>query len=273
MKTEALIIDFLAECAVRGLSAKTVEQYSWALTRLGKECPILPCTEGQVLTVVGDPALRLESRRDLLKSLRVFFRWVERLHQIPNPCDGLRPLPKQRHLPRVLTEDEVVRLVAAAGNPRDRALLLLVLDSGVRLGEVVGMRQAQLRGQWLEVDGKVGVRQVPVSKEVMAKLKELGDGDQIWTGLKGPLTLHGVKLAYRRLFNQAGIAGPKKGAHTIRHTFATMWLRYGGGLRQLQAIMGHKHIETTMIYVHLAGHDVLAEHSRYSPVKTLGLVD
>ena len=53
MKTEALIIDFLAECAVRGLSAKTVEQYGWALTRLGKDCPMLPCTESQVLTVVG----------------------------------------------------------------------------------------------------------------------------------------------------------------------------------------------------------------------------
>ena len=95
----------------------------------------------------------------------------------------------------------------------------------------------------------------------------------MWTGLKGPLTFHGVKLAYRRLFDRAGIRGPKKGAHTLRHTFATMWLRYGGGLRQLQTIMGHKHIETTMIYVHLAGHDVLVEHARYSPVRTLGLVD
>ena len=81
-------------------------------------------------------------------------------------------------------------------------------------------------------------------------LKGLGDGDHVWTGLKGPLTFHGVKLAYRRLFDRAGIQGPKKGAHTLRHTFATMWLRYGGGLRQLQTIMGHKHIETTMIYVH-----------------------
>jgi site-specific recombinase XerD len=52
-----------------------------------------------------------------------------------------------------------------------------------------------------------------------------------------------------------------------------MWLRYGGGLRQLQAIMRHKHIETTMIYVQLAGHDVLKEHARHSPVRTLGLVD
>jgi hypothetical protein len=93
LKTETLIVDFLAECAVRGLSAKTVEQYRWALARLGKDCPTLPCTEGQVLTVVGDPALRLESRRDVLKSLRVFFSWVERRHGFPTPAMGYNHCP------------------------------------------------------------------------------------------------------------------------------------------------------------------------------------
>ena len=270
MDTARLVAEYLAECNIRGLAAKTKEQYAWALVRLEKDCPTLPCTDVEVLTIVGDPALKLESRRDLLKSLRVFFRWAHRRHQLPNPCDGLQPLPRQQHLPRVLTEEEVTQLVAAADNARDR---VLVLDSGLRLGEVAGLRHADLRGQWLEVSGKVGMRQVPVSPEVMITLKGLGNGDHVWTGLKGPLTFHGVKLAYRRLFDRAGIRGPKKGAHTLRHTFATMWLRYGGGLRQLQTIMGHKHIETTMIYVHLAGHDVLVEHARYSPVRTLGLVD
>ena len=273
MDTARLVAEYLAECNIRGLAAKTKEQYAWALVRLEKDCPTLPCTDVEVLTIVGDPALKLESRRDLLKSLRVFFRWAHRRHQLPNPCDGLQPLPRQQHLPRVLTEEEVIQLVAAADNARDRVLLLLVLDSGLRLGEVAGLRHADLRGQWLEVSGKVGMRQVPVSPEVMITLKGLGNGDHVWTGLKGPLAFHGVKLAYRRLFDRAGIRGPKKGAHTLRHTFATMWLRYGGGLRQLQTIMGHKHIETTMIYVHLAGHDVLVEHARYSPVRTLGLVD
>ena len=50
-----------------------------------------------------------------------------------------------------------------------------------------------------------------------------------------------------------------------------MWLRYGRSLTQLKDIMGHKHIETTMLYVHLAGRDLLVEHARYSPVRTLGL--
>ena len=116
-------------------------------------------------------------------------------------------------------------MVEAADNARDRALLLLVLDSGLRLGEVAGLRQEQLRGQWLEVDGKVGVRQVPVPPEVMAVLKGLGDGDHVWTGLKGPLTFHGVKLIYRRLFGQAFEAprkGPTRfGTRSLRCGFAT----------------------------------------------------
>ena len=136
---------------------------------------------------------------------------------IPNPCDGLQPLPKRRYLPRVLTEEEAVHLVAAADSLRDKGLLLLVFDSGLRLGEVAGLRHPQLRGQWIEVEGKVGVRQVPVSREVMAMLRKLGDGEFVWTGLKGPLTFHGVKLAYRRLFDQAGISGPKRRPHPAPH--------------------------------------------------------
>ena len=95
MDTARLAAEYLAECDIRGLATKTTEQYAWALVRLEKDCPTLPCTDVEVLTIVGDPALKLESRRDLLKSLRVFFRWAHRRHQLPNPCDGLQPLPRQ----------------------------------------------------------------------------------------------------------------------------------------------------------------------------------
>ena len=54
----------------------------------------------------------------------------------------------------MLTEEEVIQLVAAADNARDRVLLLLVLDSGLRLGEVAGLRQAQLRGNGCKLMGK-----------------------------------------------------------------------------------------------------------------------
>ena len=70
----------------------------------------------------------------------------------------------------------------------------------------------------------------------------------------------------RPVFQHPAKAGP----HCLRHTFATWYLRAGGGVRQLQDILGHTKIETTMIYVQLAGRDVQADHSRYSPARTMG---
>ena len=87
-----------------------------------------------------------------------------------------------------------------------------------------------------------------------------------------PLTHYGVKEVFLRLFEKAGIGGKKAGPYAIRHTFATWYLRNGGGVRQLQEILGHQSIETTMIYVHLAGLDIQADHARHSPVRTVGLL-
>ena len=77
-----------------------------------------------------------------------------------------------------------------------------------------------------------------------------------------PLTHYGVKEVFLRLFEKAGIGGKKAGPYAIRHTFATWYLRNGGGVRQLQEILGHQSIETTMIYVHLADLFLVGGHDR-----------
>ena len=208
-----------------------------------------------------------------MKCLKTFFAWAGRIYHLPNPCSGLSPLPRSRQLPRVLTTEEVRRLLESSLSARDRTLLLTVMDCGLRVGEVAGLRRYSLQDGWLVVTGKSGVRQVPVSTELAGRLDELGDGEYLWMGRRGPLGKHGVIQAYNRMFEKAGILGRKGGAHALRHTFATMYLRSGGGVRQLQSILGHQSVETTMIYVHLAGVDVRIDHARHSPVKTLGLLD
>ena len=272
MQTAPLVDEYLAHCRLRGLSEKTVSQYRWALNRLRHQCPELPRDGFDLVPLIGDGSLGAESRRDLLKCLKAFFSWAARRYQLPNPCDELSPMPRRRRSRRVLTVDEVNRLLAAAENPRDRALLLVILDCGLRLAEVANLRHHHVRDGWLVVSGKTGERQVPVSSELVSLLGDLGAGEHLWVGRQGPLTREGIMLIYRRMFEHAGIAGPKTGPHTLRHTFGTFYIREGGGVRQLQQIMGHTRIETTMIYVHLAGNDVAADHAIHSPARRLGLV-
>ena len=272
MQTVPLVDEYLAHCRLRGLSDKTVSQYQWALNRLSLNCPELPHDGFDLVPLIGDGSLRAESRRDLLKCLKAFFNWAELRHRWPNPCKGLTPPRRRTQTRRILTREEIAQLFAAALSTRDRALVLVILDCGLRLGEVANLRQHHVRDGWLVVSGKTGERQVPVSSELAALLGTLGADEHLWIGRQGPLTREGIVLIYRRMFDRASITGPKTGPHTLRHTFGTFYIREGGGVRQLQQIMGHSRIETTMIYVHLAGTDVAADHAIHSPARSLGLV-
>ena len=100
MQTTDLVSQFLGECGVRGLSPATVEQYNWAFSRLLAHCPEMPDSGQELLPVLqGSLELAPESRRDLLKCLRTFFRWAERRHHLPNPCGEVDPLPRPRRQP------------------------------------------------------------------------------------------------------------------------------------------------------------------------------
>ena len=271
--TANLVTKYLGECGARGLADSTIRQHQWALDRLAVHCPELPCGTPDILPVFDDPRLALESRKDLRKCLRTFFGWAGQRYGLEDPCAGLGRFPRSKHLPRVLTHDEVGQLISAATQKRDRVMLLTVLDSGLRVREVSGLRRWSIRDGWLVVEAKGAVRQVPMSPELGAELFRLAKGNNIWIGKEGkPLTHHGVREVFLRLFEKAGVGGKKAGPHAIRHTFATWYLRNGGGVRQLQQILGHQSIETTMIYVHLAGLDIQAHHAAQSPVKTLGLL-
>ena len=272
MQTEPLVNQYLGECESRGLSPKTLEQRRWALGRLVAHCPELPSGDTDLLPVLSNTGLASESLRDLDKCLRTFFRWASKRHGVNNPTLSLDPLPYRMQLRRVLTRQEVMQLLNVALTRRDRALALVIMDCGLRLGEVVGLRHGDIRDGWLTVYGKTGARQVPVSPTVAAELDAIAAGSYLWHRDGEALSFDGVKTVYRRLFHRAEILGPKLGPHALRHTFATMYLRAGGGVRQLQSILGHSKLETTTIYVHLAGVDVQEDHARYSPVRTLALV-
>ena len=118
-----------------------------------------------------------------------------------------------------------MQLLNVALTRRDRALALVIMDCGLRLSEVAGLRHGDIRDGWLTVYGKTGARQVPVSPSVAAELDAIAAGSYLWHRDGEALGFDGIKTAYKRLFKRAGIIGPKVGPHTLRHTFATMYLR------------------------------------------------
>ena len=267
MKTAAIVDMYLGDAKNRRLSEKTVDGYGWALGKLVGAFPDrLPDDAEVLLRFLGDQELSEVSRHDLWRVTKTFWRWAAKKDLVSDiMCSVPAPLIRGQ-MPRTLTDDEVARALDATQSRRDVALLAVLLDTGIRLGELVTLKPGAIKPHVLVVSGKVGERVVPISSHIRDLLLEVGEGEHIWIGRRGPMTRSGVTLAIRRALRQANILPPKAGPHVLRHTFALHYIMRGGDVFSLQRIMGHQSVKTTMIYVYMSANDLVAQHSRYSPM-------
>lgn len=273
MKTEKAKNNFLQ--AKEGLSPRTLEQYSTALDCLERECPKMPKKPEPIREALNKaPTIWVKHAR--WRVWRVFFRWCSREYGTPNPMDRVDE-PK---LPEVemtaLEREELPTVLAAASNLRDRAIVALALDSGVRASEFGRIRILDISTDTVRLWGK-GRRQVrvPISPEMRHLIQFLIDHDGhggpqslLFTGQDGrPLSRFAVYRIVRRCMERAGIAGPKLGSHCLRHSLGRHFIGSGGDAFTLQRIMRHKNISTTLKYVKLNMDDVVEKHNDHSPVR------
>ena len=210
-----------------------------ALYRFTDVVPVLPPDEGeiddQIRVTLGDPDDYASStRRQRYIVLNQFFGskigrglgLAHLLEDIPIPAKGEPRIV-------VLTAEEVDALIDAVETEQERALVYLLLHTGIRIGEVEGMKVAHIVDGELTVDGKQGPRPVTLQPEMERILRELAnEAGDIWWDDNGPLSLGQLEYRYHKIAKRAGIR--HQGPHALRHTFATMWLRNGGGLGELQ---------------------------------------
>ena len=265
--TEEMAGKFLEYCRQRQLADKTLEFYQWCLEKLVRQCPEWPASSGKIAAAWDCPTLGRVSRCDLERGLRTFLYWAEETHGCPNPLRGTKKMPQAKTLPRVLEEEEAAAVWNACANEQERAMVALLLDTGIRLGELAALRWGDVGTRSLNVSGKTGPRVVPVSPSVRKMLDGLGDSHHIWVSRKGPMTRSAVQMALRRIFPRAGLSGPKLGPHLLRHTFATHYVDGGGSLAHLQRILGHASISTTEIYLHLSVSGLQSDHAEHSPAR------
>jgi site-specific recombinase XerD len=221
-----------------------------------------------------------------VRTLRAFGSWVAREFELAaNPLQGL-PFPR---VPQVLLpslrEPDVRALLQAASlgeqPERDQAIVMLLLDTGLRLAEAAGL----CLGDIDLVDGRAtvmgkGARQrvVPLGRRtrqalrrVLARRGGAAPDEPLFLAIDGqPLTMHGIQQLFRRLTKRAAIDG-RCSPHIMRHTFARSFLRNGGDVFSLQRILGHSpsSLQVTRRYVDLDDDDLRAAHREASPVDRL----
>jgi integrase/recombinase XerD len=165
----------------------------------------------------------------------------------------------------VLSEAEMARILDSIAvddlvHLRDRALFELLYSSGLRIGEALKLKVADVDVENRMVlirRGKGGKDRVePVSEAAMKFLKlhlsgreDLKD-ELVFKGVLGRLTSSTVNERFKKLAAEAGVIRKHLSVHSIRHSVATHLLEHGADLRYVQELLGHESIETTAIYTH-----------------------
>jgi integrase/recombinase XerD len=283
---ERLTLDFLAYLELeRGLSRNTLGAYQSDLAQLGaflaaRGVSPLDVEHGDLAAFLAELADGGEDRPPVAAAtlqrkaacLRSFYRHLRREGLIDNdPTADLRGPPKTKRLPKVLSREQVAKLLAQPRGTeplalRDRALLEVMYACGLRVSEAIGLDlgDVDLEEGMLRARGKGSKeRIVPVGRDAIAALQAYS--------ARGRPRLVGMRVESRLFVNHRGSALTRQGLykiiqnhartaglaelmtpHTLRHTFATHLLAGGCDLRSLQEMLGHADLATTQIYTHLS---------------------
>jgi integrase/recombinase XerD len=178
------------------------------------------------------------------------------------------PYPKKvLHLPQVLSQEEVARLIDAAEFPFHRILLMTLYATGARRAEVAHLKISDIDSQRMVIHIRGGKGRK--DRDVMLSPKLLDALRVYWRGLRHkptnwlfpgnrwhtasyPVTTKVLWTACQQAAQRAGLADKHIHPHTLRHCFATHLLEAGADLRTIQMLLGHRDLEETTIYLHLS---------------------
>jgi integrase/recombinase XerD len=250
---------------LRGFSPRTRKVYRGQIRRFARRCGVGPAdVQGHDVAdylrhLAEKQAVSRSYHSQALSALRYLFIRVLRrpmvVEEIPRP-------KRSRRLPFVLSRAEVRRLVDASRSPYERALIMLLYSTGMRVSELVRMRTADLDPD----RGMVRVRQGKGSKDRYTLLSERAAGavedhlrycddgvGWVFPGAREgrPITTRSVQKTIARMGERAGIR-KKVTPHVLRHSFATHLLEAGTDIRFIQQLLGHSSTRTTEIYTHVS---------------------
>jgi site-specific recombinase XerD len=252
------------DLAVRGINERTAENYLRSVAGLTRHYGRPPGeltiedVEAYLLHLRQFRQLTWESVSKVVTGLRFFYDVT-----LGRPPAHFRiPGPKQAsRQPEVLSRQEVARLLARTTHRRDRALLLTTYAAGLRVSEVVALRVAHLDSERMLIRVEQGKgrcdRYALLTERLLAELRAYWRVSRpapwLFPGQRPdrPVTRRTALRAYVAAKRRAGIT-KRGGIHALRHAFATHLVEAGVDLHTIQCLLGHRQIETTTRYLHLA---------------------
>lgn len=283
--------DFLLSREVMRCSDKTLIHYRYSTGQFvdwleghGVTAPteIRPAHVRARLAEVAGMGVKDTTQHVHARGIKTFLRFLQSEQYIQAEIKIVMPRLDHKRMPS-LSVDEVHRVLKHCENPRNTALILLMVDSGLRLAETCALT-------WGDIDAKSGLvrvvrgkggkaRSVVVGAKTRRALiayrrwciqltgRDLTDADGVWLSLNThePIKANAITLALRRIGKAAGI---NLSPHMLRRTFATFSLRAGMNPLHLQGLLGHSTLEMTRRYVQILDEDLKEAHEKYGAIDT-----
>jgi integrase/recombinase XerD len=220
-----------------------------------------------------DRGLKVTTARTRLKQLRAFMRFL-----IDQDIIGEHVLKRKiklkvpDYLPRAIAPGDVRKLLGAITAIRDRALILVLLRTGMRIGELLGLKMIDLdvREKKIHIyEGEKNClgRVVYLSDDALMAVKLwLSKRDKrkeyLFYGLRSHLCYTSARNIFTQSLRETGLLGKGYTLHSLRHTFASELLNAGMRLECLQLLLGHRDIEMTRRYARLTDRSREEEYFR-----------
>jgi site-specific recombinase XerD len=290
---------FLLNARARHLSHYTIKDYLTTFRRfagfLGEDTEIDEISHKEVEIFLATLPVSKKTLLNYHVGLSALWTWAESEELVKEHIIRKVPRPKpEKRAIKPYTEDEVRSMLNALSysmtyfrpgkresahrlqhTERNRAIILLLLDTGIRAAELCSLQihHVDLKSRWVRVYGKGDKERVlPFSARTgkaiwkyLALRKEDDVVDYLFITKYGdPVQSHSLLKAMRRVGQRAGVRGVT--VHRFRHTFAVNYLRNGGDAYSLQMMLGHSTMEMVKTYLALAQADLDKNHKLASPV-------
>lgn len=287
---------FVLACQARKLSPHTISDYSVTLEKLAAFAhnkDVTTVTRGDLRSFLASQDVSKKTLYNYHIGLSVFFKWCisEDLIQI-NPLDGIQRAKPEKRSIEPIPRDHVEKILDAAQRVtyqrndqtvsqflpdryRNRAIILLLLDTGLRASELCTIKKPNLdlQSRSVKVIGKLSKERIlffsPTTAQALWKMPDTY-GNYLFPGSgNGPMSRHSLRRLLYRACDRAGV--PQYSPHDFRHTFAINFLRNYPNIYALQQMLGHTTLDMVKNYLAISESDVQAAHLQASPVENWNL--
>lgn len=283
--------EFIQEQKFRGNSNYTLDYYKRSLKMFlnfcGNDMDIedidVVLFKSYQLYISENLDINRVSVRTYARAVKVFLRWLYFEDYIDIDVNKLLLMKATKDVIIPLSDTEVKELIRYYDNStylncRNKTMLMLMLDCGLRLSEVVNLKisDLDLKNNYLIINGK-GSKQRLVPFGILTKKQlviymqyrvNLNNNNSLFLNQNlTAITTNTIKMLFARLKKQEKFK--RIYPHLLRHTFATNFIYAGGNLEVLRVLMGHSTINITQIYIHLAAQKHLLNDSYQSGLDRL----